>query len=221
MFMFKRLIILVAGMVALAANARDMRQLLATTDSTMDAIFLGQPRNLRLDMVDYFEAGSDAYVKDELTGSKIRIAELSDNHVRIETSAPVAYDFYLFAPGSDSLTVDIVSAPIGAGDDEVIIEDIRTGTIIQRVEAEYSEWLNPAVVALDSGKTDERHTVTLEAARAAIPFVTVSASFDPAAGVITLTNRSLETPGLDPAIIEAFIPTKTFRWNGRKFVLKK
>lgn len=222
--MAKRFIVfisLVAIMTAYAAQARDMKQLLTSHSAAVDSIFLGQPRNLRLDMIDYFEAGSQAFVNDELTGSKIRISDLSDNHVRIETNTPVAYDFYAVAAGSDSLSVAIISAPIGAGDAEVVIEDIYTGKLLQRIDFEYSDWLNPAVVDTNPSKTDSRRAHSVNTLRAAVPFITVTATFDADTGLITLTNRAIETPGLDPSVAESFIPSKTLRWNGHKFVVKK
>lgn len=196
----------------LSAHAADsMRRLLTIPEHRIDSIFLGLSLNTRLDMIDYFDAGSETYSMDDTFGSPLRIAELSDRHVRFETRSPFVADCYLVTSGPDSLAVWTVTQPYDNGDTIIKTDDIRTGRPVETVYIPYSAWLVPGN---DSRPADGELL-------AAIPFVTCSATVDAETGKVTLTNTSITVPGLEERIVEAFRPSLTLRLKGRKYIIDK
>lgn len=202
---------ILASFIAFAAFAGDggaMRSLLSGSDARLDSIFFGQKQNTRLDMIDYFDAGSRVFSHDDLFDTPIRIDSLDDRHVRFVTDSPVVIDSYLVTQGVDSLVVSVVALPIGAGDVSVFVDDVRSGKTVDTPVLRYTEWLVPKVA----------ESVGYARIIAAVPFVTSSAAVDTQDGTITLLNNAVTVPGLDPDIVAAFRPQITLRWNGRKYL---
>lgn len=201
----------VAVSVLAALGADDMRALLSGHESRTDSLFLGQDRNTRLDMMDYYDAGTGTYSRDSRFGSDIRIEVLEDRHVRFGSGSSVTVDAYLLTPGADSLLVTVVSFPVGNGDAGVHVTDVATGRTVQQITPSYADWM----------VRDALKTVSEAALAAAVPFVTADATVDTAANVITLRNTAAVVPGLDETFVAAFRPEITYRWNGKQFVMSK
>lgn len=201
----------VAVSVLATLGADDMRALLSGHESRIDTLFLGQDRNTRLDMMDYYDAGTGTYSRDSRFGSDIRIEVLEDRHVRFGSGSSVTVDAYLLTPGADSLLVTVVSFPVGNGDAGVHVADVATGRTVQQITPSYADWM----------VRDAFKTVSEAALAAAVPFVTAAATVDTAANVITLRNTAAVVPGLDETVVAAFRPEITYRWNGKQFVMSK
>ena len=189
-------------------GADDMKQFMSSADEKVDNIFLGLSRNTRLDMIDYFEAGLEAFSYDDNFGSSVRIDTLEDRHVRLATNTQLAVDFYLIAAGSDSLAVAAVTYPVGDGDVRVFVDDVRTGKTIDSLNPQYSDWL----------LKDALKNFSESELLAAIPFIAARAEVDVPTAVITLFNTSVTVPGLDPAILKAYKTELRYKWNGKKYV---
>lgn len=204
----KKLFAIIAVLVTLTVSASDdMRRVLSSPDPKTNRIFFGQGLNTRLDMIDYYDAGSKVFSNDDLFGSPVRIDTLSDRHVRFITDNPLTIDTYLLTPGKDSLAVSVVTLPVGNGDVIIYVDDIRTGDTRNMYMHHYSDWLTAKALK-------EVSEATL---LANIPFVTASASVDTENNTVTLTNTAITLPGLDPSIVQLFKPTLTLRWDGKKF----
>lgn len=212
---FLRLLICIAAIVStfVAVRGADdgMRRLMSEGGERIDRLFMGQQLNTRLDMLDYFDAGTGTYSKDDVFRTKIRIAELSDRHVRLDADSLMSIDIYLLVQGPDSLIVTVANLPISAGDCAIDVRDVATGNKTEDVSVNYADWI-------DTGNMDGLTTATLTAM---IPFVTASAAVDTGDGDITLTNKSIQVPGLDPGVVKAFKPTLTLQRKGGKYVIKK
>lgn len=189
----------------------DMKRLLSRQDEISSSIFLGQDGLTRLDMIDYFEAGSDKFSKDDLFGAPIRITQLEDRHVRFEGIYPSRIDFYLVTPGTDSLSVAVNYMPIDNGDEFVIVENFKDGKEVSFEMPQYTDWLTK----------DALNVFSEEELIAAVPFVSVTADVNTDNGIITLKNNTINTPGLDPSIVAVFKPELSYIWKGKKYVLRK
>lgn len=210
----KRLLCFFAALSLLwtmASADGSMARLMSQNDARIDSVFLGQSHNTRLDLIDYYNAGSKTFTADSQFGSKLRIDSLSDRYARFSGNIPVELEAYLLTPASDSLMVWVVNMPLGEGDCVVYVDDVRTGRTIQTIDTDYTEWL-----VKEAAKEANQATLL-----AIIPFVNVSVQVDPYTNVVTMTNTTVDTPGLDPAVTAFFRPTLRYRWNGKKFVPEK
>lgn len=199
----------IVGVAQPLRGADDMRRLLVRNDSVILPIFLYQELNNRLDMLDYYDAKMDNPVYDTTGGALVRITDLTDRKVTFEVDTMMKVDIYLVTPGTDSLAVTVVPVAIGAGDNAVYVNDLKTGEIVQKINIDYSEWL--AKDALDRFSDG---TLT-----AAIPYVTATVDVDPFTGVITFTNTAVTVPGIDPEIASVFKPTLQLRRKGKRYSL--
>ena len=190
-----------------AQPVEGMRGLLASPDVKMENVFFGQTLNTRLDMMDYYDAGGKTYSIDDIQGSKIRIDSLSERHVSFELEKSLKIDMYLLTPGNDSLAVTVINMPVGNGDVFILLDDIKSGETIGEIELPYSEWLTK----------DALNQVSGSALLAAVPFVTATAQVDTENNTITLTNTSIEVPGLDASMSRYFLPKKTLRYKNKRF----
>ena len=207
-----RLIVTLLPMITviLGGSAQNsMKQLMTLPEQRVDSIFLGQPLNTRLDLIDYFEAGSKAFTRDSYFGANISLTKLDDRHATFSTDANLSINAYMLTPGTDSVMVFVIDTPLPDKDVFVKVDDIKTGKTIDSVRPVYSDWLNPATLAQYS----EAWLLSQ------IPFVTYKADVDTSANTITLINTSITTPGLEQKITEVFKPSLKYIWNGKNFVL--
>lgn len=211
----KKIIISILFISVLTITARatdDMRRLLSQPDSTLEQIFLDQPVNTRLDMLDYYDAKSRTFTADHVFGTSISIDTLSDRHVRIATQAnTMSVDFYLLTPANDSIIVKVVNTPVGNNDAILSVTDLRRLTDLGSIEPAYSDWL-----VKDALKTVSGNTLF-----AAVPFVSSTVDVDTENNRIVLVNTAVTVPGLDETVKAAFLPAVSYKWNGKKFVREK
>ena len=191
--------------------ADDIRQLMESPDKKFDNIFFGQPVNTRLDLIDYYAAGSKSYTPDELYQSQIRLDSLEDFHARFVDNGGSTLDAYLVTPGIDSLIIWVVEMPIGNGDVALYVDDIRKGATVQTLTTNYSDWIK-------QGTDNNPSMATLTAT---IPYVTSTAEVDTANNTIVLHNTSIQVPGIADDVKKRFFDTLRFKWDGKKFKLTK
>lgn len=205
-------IILCALCVSFSMRADgSMKKLLSDPSDTVSTVFMGIDLNGRLDMIDYFEAGLDHLTLMDGFRSTGRISKLEDRHVQFTADEPVIVDAYLLTPGRDSLVVFVVTAPVGGGDAIVETRDVKTGKTLGNLDPDYSDWL----------KKDATKEVSEATLLSNIPFITASAEVDTQNNIITLTNTSIQVPGLPESVTSCFVPVLTYKWNGKSFVKSK
>lgn len=189
----------------------DMEALLTNPDKKFEHIFLEQPLNNRMDMLDYYTAGSKTFTADQLYGSQIRIDSLSDRHVGIGSNSALSADFYLLTPNrNDSIIVKVMNMPVGNGDAAVYFTNLRTNTGFRPVEIRYSDWL-----------TKEAKEVSPGTLQAGIPMVTWSVEADCTNNTLTLINTAIAVPGIEQDVVDKFLPQLRLKWNGKTFEITR
>lgn len=150
----------------------------------------------RLDMLDYYMAGQPGKSQDAWFERPIRITALTDSTMQL-AAGNATVDFTIIPGGR---VAAVTTVPLGAGDSEVRI--YRTdGTPLPQAFAmpTYTGWL-----------TDQaRKNADRQALLAAIPFITATATVNPATASITLVNTAAHIPGMEPDISSAFRKTIT------------
>ena len=190
--------------------AGDIKSLLMNPETKYERIFLNQPVNIRLDMLDYYTASSKNFTADERYSSPLRIDSLSETHVRFGSNTQLSVDYYLFANARDTMIVQVLNTPVGNGDVSVEFVNLKTPDRTETLNVDYTDWLK-----------DPKLPSNENAIRAAVPFVTARAEADPGKGILRLVNSAIEVPGLDEEIVSSFREELTFKWNGGKFVKQK
>ena len=161
----------------------------------------------RLDMIDYFEAGSGGTSRNAL-GGNARILALDDNHIGVLTSGSSAVDIYLLSAGKDTTIAVVSTLRLPATDSAVSFYDKAWKPInVKKIPASFNNidlWLKPGI------SNEERSRI-----ENLVPFI-------PA--YITIENNTLNVahkidsivPKEDFKTISALIiPAIAYKWNGK------
>ncbi len=192
------------------------------SDSTAADFFVSAPASVfptidpmtRMDMIDYFKAGSDKPSKN-LIGGECRITEESPEKLVFTTSAVSEYTIALLpAPGRKLDKIIMLSRTLKTpADDSTVtfydtdwkeIKDLFTVPTLD-------DWMLPE--AKKNRKDVEN----------AIPFVLARLEYFPEKGMITFTNNLPDyIPEESLGIAESSIKKSlTFRWNGKRLIMEK
>lgn len=190
----------------------------AAQNTTAADAFKSAPRNVvpliepstRLDMIDYFNAGSDKASRNTLYGNS-RITELTPERIVIEATAATTIEMVALPAGSDTIIAVITTRATPVPDSKVTLWTSAWENVTSRSfkEPDIADWLTPG-----AGR---------DAVESALPFMLVSCSYDPATKTFTFTNRSMEFIGeevyepLKPLLRE----TLAYGWDGRRLALRK
>jgi hypothetical protein len=165
----------------------------------------------RLDMIDYFESGMANTSKNAMEGQS-RITAMTPDKVSISMSEASDYELCLL-PTADGDTAIAVIATVAtpAPDSRMSVyskdwsKNLTSGAFSNPV---LSDWLS------EEGKERAAEVEGL------VPFLLISYSYDPASGVLTLTNNTGRFLSSD--IYEIVKPclkgSITYKWNGKQFV---
>lgn len=165
----------------------------------------------RLDMIDYFESGMANTSKNAMEGQS-RITAMTPDKVSISMSEASDYELCLL-PTADGDTAIAVIATVAtpAPDSRMSVyskdwsKNLTSGAFSKPV---LSDWLS------EEGKERAAEVEGL------VPFLLISYSYDPASGVLTLTNNTGRFLSSD--IYEIVKPclkdSITYKWNGKQFV---
>ncbi|MCI9607321.1 MAG: DUF3256 family protein [Muribaculaceae bacterium] len=165
----------------------------------------------RLDMIDYFESGMANTSKNAMEGQS-RITAMTPDKVSISMSEASDYELCLL-PTADGDTAIVVIATVAtpAPDSRMSVyskdwgKNLTSGAFSKPV---LSDWLS------EEGKERAAEVEGL------VPFLLISYSYDPASGVLTLTNNTGRFLSSD--IYEIVKPclkgSITYKWNGKQFV---
>lgn len=172
------------------------------------AVFPTIDRLTRLDMLDYFNSGSDKPSKNVMAGDS-RVLALSDSQISVQTSGVQTVELSLLPQKADTLLL--------------VVTTVRTPVPDSSVELFTSSWkpvnrdfFKTPVLAdwvLPEGKAQ------MEALEDIYPFTLASASFNTDTQVLTLTNNlgdylpEIESKGLEKLLL----PSMEYRWDGKRF----
>lgn len=172
-------------------------------------VFLLLNRNDRLDMIDFFKAGSAAKVTNALDG-KSRITAMTDKQIEVEMTPSSVYTLSLLPGGDEMALVTTLSTP--SRDSRINFYSTADWKQLDSkgrfTPPSLDDWLTPA------GR-DNREMVEMM-----VPFIMAIYTLDPATGTLTVTNdlATFLTPETYAEIAEYLHPSLTYVWNGRKFV---
>lgn len=202
------LIILCAGVLSSVAQ-------FSTTQAFASAPTKAFPlleKNTRLDMIDYFNSGSSTASTNMLGGSS-RITAITPMDMRIAMTESTTYQIAILETSSDSIIALIETIAMPALDSRISFYDRNWNKLDgkQFTAPSLRDWLN------DTGKKE------IEMVKTIIPFLIVSYEYDATTKTLTLTNNINDFVSVEHTeqVNSYFIPSLTYRWNGKKFSLVK
>lgn len=136
-------------------------------------------KDMRLDMIDYFEHGSDRPSKSYF-GEDVRVTALDENTLTAQISPSVALTFGLLADKADSLYVVIETVETPAKDSRVSVYSTRWQKLYSFDAGSIADWLNEA------GKKQKM----LPDVENTLNFITAEATFNPSDKTVTFSNTS-------------------------------
>ena len=187
-----------------------MAQLTATNafTSAPSALFPLLDKNTRLDMVDYYNSGSDTPSTNALSGSS-RITSLTPMDIRIDMTESTSYQIAILPTSGDSLIMVIETMAMPAKDSRISFYDSSWTSLGNKIFAAPTlrDWLN------DNGRKN------IEIVEMIVPFLIASYDYDTSTGTLTLTNNLPDFVSKEDIdeVNSYFLPSLSYRWTGKKF----
>jgi len=214
-----------AGGVILSASAQSEMRVadVAASDSTgtasaltASAVFADAPaavfptidRLTRLDMLDYFNSGSDKPSKNIMAGDS-RVLALTDRQISVQTSGVQTVELSLLPQKADTLFLVVTTVRTPVPDSSVELFTSRW----KPVKRDFFKAPLLADWVLPEGKAQ------METLENIYPFTLASATFNADTQVLTLTNNlgdylpEIESKGMEKLLR----PTIEYRWDGKRF----
>lgn len=176
------------------------------------SVFPTIDRMTRLDMLDYFNSGSDKPSKNALAGNA-RVLSLTDSQIKVETSGAQTVEISLLPQKVDTLLVVVTTIKTPVADSSVDVYTSRWQPVRNEMFTApgLEQWM------LSEAKEQKEDLENL------YPFTLASATFNPQDGVLTLTNNlgeylpEIESKGREKLLRSSL----SYRWNGKRFDLMK
>ncbi|MCH5219388.1 MAG: hypothetical protein J1F20_02370 [Muribaculaceae bacterium] len=183
--------------------------IISTDNPEADKVFFDISHDVRIAMLEN-TASDHPFVPDSEHGTYMAIDSLTENYARIVYPQTENGMIEVFLAGEDKNPIIFSIASFASMNNESIVKAFRSDSFstVNIDEPTYMDWL----------KKDALKDISETALLAAIPFVTSHATVDTETGNITFSNTSILTPGVDSSITNAFLPSITYRWNGKRFV---
>lgn len=179
-----------------------------------DAIVKLLPRNTRLDMLDYFHAGSPK-VSVNAAGGKCKIISESDTSITYQAADGVICQMFVLNP------MDARSIRIG------LIETVSTPAPDSRITVFDSRWADltsatfkaPRLTDWTRGVSSERR----DDVEQSIPMMLAEYTFDPHSSTLMVANRMNQyyAPADRPDALQYVSPVLRYTWDGRRFKLQR
>lgn len=204
-----------------AADFQIVEEVIEPADSTAAQFFVSAPLSVfptvdpmtRLDMIDYFQAGSDKPSRNT-AGGECRILKETPESITFTTSEVSEYTLSLIPSKKKGepilMVVRTLKTPAEDSTAKFYSADWKELTGLFEVP-QLHDWLN------DEGRKQQKDVEN------AVPFVLAKLTYSPSNQSLTLTNN-----------LDDYIPTDLlglahnslhrqllFRWNGKKFVIEK
>lgn len=166
---------------------------------------------VRLDMVDYYNAASSKTSTNNLDG-KCRITALGPEHISVEVCETSTWTLDLLRHRGDTIYMVNTTVLTPTPDSMVTFYD--------------TDWneLSPGIFvapSLDDFLTVRKLTPEQDALlRSTVPFVMHEDVYDPATGIMTVTQHIADyVPSDELTAVKAWLADKiTYKYNGKKFV---
>lgn len=161
----------------------------------------------RLDMLDYYEAGSD-HPSVNFYGGDSRIISLSDRSLTFMGTDDIECQVFVLDPGKDTKIGVITTYPTPIPDSSLKIYNRKWQLCNDFKEPKLADWLL---------QKKDATTVAEE-----LPFIMASYHFDTDTNELTVTNNMAQyfAKGHEPEALGKIKPTLTYKWNGKYFKLK-
>lgn len=178
------------------------------------SVFPTLDRLTRLDMVDYYTAGSDRPSKNKLGGSA-RITELSPTLLTVQTSDVSTHTIHLLPRHSPSDTIIMV------------ISTLKTPTPDSAVKFYTAAWkpIEKGLFLAPNLNDWVRPESSISAAEMAnyVPYNLATATFVPGTGELTINSNFLNYIPSDVSdmVLPNLRQIVKYRWNGKKMVRLK
>ena len=136
----------------------------------------------RLDMIDYFNAGSDRASRNALYGNS-RITAMTPEHIVIEATAASTVEIVALPAAGDTILAMIhtVATPVPDSKVTLYTSDWKPLPANHFVAPDLEQWMAP-----DAGRSGR------DEVEARLPFMLVSCAYDPESKTFVFTNRSAE-----------------------------
>ena len=205
--MNKARLIAAALMTAASLGALAQSSLTAAFAEAPQRVFPLLDRDARLDMIDYFQAGKSTASTNRFNG-KSRITSLSPMQMRVSMTDASNCELDLLPTPGDTLVMMITTVKTPSPDSRMSVyssdweSDLTADVFTKPVLA---DWVS------DKSRRDE--------VAALLPFLLVSYAYDPATGVLTLTNNTKQFASADvyEIVAPALRQSLRYKWTGTKF----
>ncbi len=208
------LLLLTAAMTIPAFAADESRKGLTAANAFVDipaSVLPSIDRTTRMDMIDYFDAGSDKESKN-LFDSGCRITALSPEQVSFTTSDVASRQITLLPVGKDSVIMMITTLLTPVPDSEITFFTTDWKPLKGKpfTQPTLTDWL-PRELRSSRAVVEDAENI--------YPFILAEASFDTASGELTLTNnlgQYLLPEDERAAGAPKLLPVLRYCWTGKK-----
>ncbi len=201
---------LLALMLPVGVNAWTISDAFATAGGNIIPLL---ERNVRLDMIDYYNSGMDRPSHNTLGGSSV-FTRMDDMSMRVRLTDASNYQLAALPAGADTLVAVIATVLTPAPDSKMAVYtnswDKELTRSIFRTPS-LSDWLTA------EGRRHRDEVAKL------VPFKLTAYDYDPATATLTLTDNTRQC--LSEEVYETVRPylkeKLVYRWNGKKFTAVK
>lgn len=161
----------------------------------------------RLDMLDYYEAGSD-HPSVNYYGGDARIIALTDRSLTFMGTDDIKCQVFVLDPGNNTKIGVITTYPTPIEDSTLKIYNRKWQLCDDFKEPKLADWL---VQKKDAAQVMEE-----------LPFIMASYQFDPESNELTITNNMEQyfAKGHEPEALGKIKSALIYKWNGKEFKLK-
>lgn len=165
-------------------------------------------KNVRMDMLDYFDAGVD-HASDNKFGGPAQVTAISQHAIDYQTADGIACQLAVLNAGGRPMVCVVTTYPTPIPD--------------SRLQAWDSDWKETQVFnepRLADWLIDKKNRKTVEAA---LPFILASYKYNPETQTLTVTNEMAAywTADERPAALDMVRDRLLYRWDGKRFKLVK
>ncbi len=167
----------------------------------------------RLDMIDYFNAGSDRASRNALYGNS-RITSLTPEHIVIEATAASTFEIITLAGANDTVlaVIQTVASPVPDSKITLYSSSWEALPAAYFTAPDIEQWLST-----EAGKSGR------DEVEAMLPFMLSSCAYNPESREFVFTNRAPEF--LSEEVYEPLKPllrsSLTYAWDGKRLAIRK
>lgn len=202
--------VIIAALIAAAALTPAAKAQLTAAKAFAEApktVFPLLDRNVRLDMIDYFNGGLSTSSTNALQG-KSRITEMTPTDMKIAMTDASSYQLSLLPASNDTIIALIQTVATPAHDSHIKFYSRSWSQLGESLftAPTLTDWMTPA--ARKSGAD----------VSTMIPFMLAEYTYDPSTLTLTLKNNLSEflSPDVYSLVSADLLPSKTYTWDGKR-----